>query len=47
VDGGPGNDVINVHNQKKDYVRCGKGRDRVVADHQDRLNGCERVARRK
>lgn len=47
VDAGPGNDVINVRNGRRDSVLCGRGRDRVVADASDRLNGCERVSRRK
>ncbi len=47
VDAGPGNDVINVRNKHRDHVLCGAGRDRVVADRSDRLNGCERVSRRR
>ena len=47
VDAGPGNDVINVRNGKVDRVRCGAGVDRVKADRGDRLNGCERISRRR
>ncbi|MGI8944729.1 MAG: calcium-binding protein [Thermoleophilaceae bacterium] len=47
VDAGPGNDIINVRNRKRDFVLCGRGRDRVIADRGDRLNGCERVSRRR
>lgn len=47
VDAGPGKDVVNVLNGHRDYVLCGAGADRVVADRSDRLNGCERISRRK
>jgi Ca2+-binding RTX toxin-like protein len=43
VDGGSGNDSIDVRNGERDRVICGRGRDRVRADRDDRLNGCERV----
>jgi Ca2+-binding RTX toxin-like protein len=45
VDAGSGNDSINVHNGARDVVRCGKGRDHVVADRGDKLIGCEKVKR--
>ena len=41
VSGGPGADVVDVANAKRDTVRCGPGRDRVSADREDRLIGCE------
>jgi hypothetical protein len=45
--GGSGNDRVFARNGKTDRVRCGKGRDRVIADRQDRVAGdCERVRRR-
>jgi Ca2+-binding RTX toxin-like protein len=47
IDAGPGNDVIRVRNGHRDYVLCGAGFDRVVADRSDRLNRCERVSRRR
>jgi hypothetical protein len=39
-----GNDKIRVKGGDADKVNCGKGRDRVVADEQDRLRRCERVS---
>jgi Ca2+-binding RTX toxin-like protein len=45
VDAGSGNDSINVRNRVRDVVRCGKGRDHVVADRGDKLIGCEKVKR--
>lgn len=42
VSGGPGKDVIDVANARRDTVRCGPGRDRVTVDKVDRLFGCER-----
>jgi hypothetical protein len=47
VDGGAGNDRIKVNNHKRDKVNCGKGRDRVTADRNDKLTGCEKITRRK
>ena len=43
--GGPGRDRINTRDSTRDRVRCGGGRDRVKADRQDRLRGCEVVRR--
>jgi Ca2+-binding RTX toxin-like protein len=44
---GAGNDRVLARNNKTDRVRCGKGRDRVVADRRDRVaDDCERVRRR-
>lgn len=42
---GAGNDSIMVRDHRLDVVSCGAGRDRVVADHFDRLAGCERIDR--
>jgi len=42
VAAGPGADRVDVANGARDSVNCGSGRDRVVADRQDRLEGCER-----
>jgi Ca2+-binding RTX toxin-like protein len=42
VAGGPGADVVDVANARRDLVQCGPGRDRVSADRNDRLRGCER-----
>jgi hypothetical protein len=39
---GPGRDVVDVANARRDVVQCGPGRDRVSADRGDRLEGCER-----
>jgi hypothetical protein len=41
--GGAGNDSLNSKGGGKDIVRCGPGKDRVVADKQDQLLGGERV----
>ena len=41
VSAGPGADVVDVANAKRDIVHCGPGRDRVSADREDRLSGCE------
>jgi Ca2+-binding RTX toxin-like protein len=42
-----GNDFIYVRNRPaaKDVVNCGSGRDRVIADSEDVLSGCERKRR--
>jgi Ca2+-binding RTX toxin-like protein len=45
ISAGGGGDVVNAANNKADRVDCGKGRDRVRADTQDTLTGCERVRR--
>ncbi len=45
VDAGPGKDVIDIANGEKDEVNCGLGKDRVLADRGDTLEGCERVKR--
>jgi hypothetical protein len=43
---GAGNDRVFARNNRADRVRCGKGRDRVVADQNDRVAGdCERIRR--
>jgi hypothetical protein len=42
---GGGRDVVNAANNKTDRVNCGRGRDRVRADTQDKLTGCERIRR--
>lgn len=45
--GGDGNDAIGARDGRRDKVRCGRGRDRVVADRGDRIAGdCEVVRRR-
>jgi Ca2+-binding RTX toxin-like protein len=45
---GRGKDFVQVFNRPaaKDVVNCGKDRDRVVADSEDVLSGCERKRRR-
>ena len=45
LSGGTGNDVINAKDGRRESVNCGPGRDRVRADRNDRLVGCERVSR--
>jgi hypothetical protein len=43
---GAGADRVFARNDRRDRIRCGKGRDRVVADQNDRVAGdCERVRR--
>jgi hypothetical protein len=44
--GGRGRDRIRVRDGEADVVRCGKGRDRALADAADKLRGCERVRKR-
>jgi Ca2+-binding RTX toxin-like protein len=49
LSGGPGRDVINARDSwlhpSRDTVRCGAGRDRVIADRRDSLRGCEMIRR--
>jgi hypothetical protein len=45
VDAGPGDDTVHAANGRAETVRCGPGRDRVGADFDDVLLGCERVRR--
>jgi Ca2+-binding RTX toxin-like protein len=47
ISAGSGNDRINARDHRKDVVRCGPGRDTVVADTIDTLLNCERVTRRR
>lgn len=45
--GGHGNDTLLARDRARDDVRCGRGRDRVVADRRDRVaRDCERITRR-
>jgi hypothetical protein len=50
LSGGRGRDHINAQDPKRETkrerVKCGRGRDFVRADRQDRLRGCELVRRR-
>ena len=42
--GGNGADRIRARDGERDTVKCGRGRDRVIADRRDRVRGdCERV----
>ena len=44
--GGPGRDRIHAANHRRELIRCGRGRDRVIADPGDRVaRDCERVRR--
>jgi hypothetical protein len=44
---GAGDDIVFARNNRRDFIRCGAGRDRVVADHKDRATrDCERVRRK-
>ena len=48
LDGGAGNDTIAAADRAKDTIRCGSGRDVVVADRIDAVaRDCERVRRRR
>lgn len=40
-DAGPDNDRVNSRDGIRETVRCGPGKDRVLADRSDRLFGCE------
>lgn len=42
IEGGAGNDRINVRDGIRDLVLCGRGRDVVTIDRQDRTKNCER-----
>jgi hypothetical protein len=44
-DAGPGKDRIKARNDTAEIIRCGSGRDSVVADPGDELHGCERDSR--
>jgi Ca2+-binding RTX toxin-like protein len=47
ISGGAGNDVIRAKDGTRDVIRCGAGRDTVVADRSDKVRkDCERVRRR-
>ena len=39
---GSGPDRVDTANGRRDVVHCGAGRDRAIADREDRLAGCER-----
>ena len=44
IDGGPGDDLIQIRNGVSDSAWCGRGRDSVIAEVPDFLDlGCERV----
>jgi hypothetical protein len=46
IQGGSGNDRINVVKGGNDIVRCGRGRDVVFADPEDRIaKDCESIRR--
>ena len=46
IQGGTGNDRINIIGGGRDTVRCGPGTDRVLADAHDRVTpDCERISR--
>ena len=48
LSGGPGRDRLEARDGRRDSVRCGSGRDRVIADQLDRVAAdCERVSRAK
>jgi Ca2+-binding RTX toxin-like protein len=47
LSGGAGNDTISARDGATDSIQCGTGRDRVVADRDDRVSrNCESVTRR-
>lgn len=45
INAGAGNDHIDARDGERDVVRCGSGRDTVIADRADSLSGCEHVRR--
>lgn len=48
LNGGPGNDLFSTVDGNVDQIRCGAGRDTVMADRVDRVaRDCERVRRGK
>ncbi len=44
-DAGSGNDRVQARNGSRETVRCGSGEDRARVDGNDRVRGCEHVAR--
>ena len=46
LDAGAGDDTVKARDNRRETVRCGKGTDRVTADRDDKLIGCETVKRR-
>ena len=47
IEGGPGNDLVESRDGARDVIRCGPGRDTVVADRLDWISrDCERSRRR-
>lgn len=44
-DAGPGKDYLDARNGRREFVRCGSGKDRARLDRRDRARGCERVNR--
>jgi Tol biopolymer transport system component len=47
LSGGPGDDLLRARDGLGDVIRCGPGRDRVIADRRDVVDrDCERVGRR-
>jgi hypothetical protein len=45
IAGGSGRDRIRALDRKRDFVNCGRGKDRAVVDRADRVKGCEKVKR--
>jgi len=45
MSGGAGNDTIQAKDGERDTIECGAGRDKVVADANDIVKGCESVKR--
>jgi hypothetical protein len=44
--GGPGKDRINSKGQRRELVRCGPGKDKVIRARRDRVKrDCEKVRR--
>jgi hypothetical protein len=43
VAGGPGDDLVNSRDGKRDKINCGPGDDVVRADQRDVLKGCEQI----
>jgi hypothetical protein len=47
IEGGPGNDLVESRDGVRDVIRCGTGRDTVIADRLDWISrDCERSRRR-
>jgi hypothetical protein len=47
IQAGAGDDAVRTNDGWRDRIRCGRGRDKLLADSRDRQRGCERIRRRR